>query len=223
MKVYKVVEKFISVNGEGPYAGELAVFIRFKGCNLACSYCDTKWANDADCKAEILTKEEIVDFVKQTGIHRVTLTGGEPLLQPGIMILVEELLMQEEVSVEIETNGSIDLEPVSKRKTNRISLTMDYKLPSSGMEVYMRKENLALLDQIDAVKFVAGSQKDLELVWTILKEYDLCNKTKVHISPVFGKIKPESIVDWMKDHKLNQVSLSLQMHKVIWGSEAKGV
>ena len=76
----KVVEKFISINGEGRRAGELAVFIRFKGCNLNCSYCDTKWANEPACDYEELSPDDICEYVSETGIKNVTLTGGEPLL-----------------------------------------------------------------------------------------------------------------------------------------------
>ena len=79
-----VVEKFVSINGEGTHAGELAVFLRFRGCNLNCGFCDTKWANAADAPATEESAEELVEYVRQTGVQNVTLTGGEPLLQPHI-------------------------------------------------------------------------------------------------------------------------------------------
>jgi 7-carboxy-7-deazaguanine synthase len=88
----KVVEKFTSINGEGTRAGELAVFIRFKGCNLRCSYCDTMWANEPECPYKEETPEEILNYVLGTGIHNVTLTGGEPLLQKDIRDLIHLLL-----------------------------------------------------------------------------------------------------------------------------------
>ena len=87
----KVAEKFISINGEGSRAGELAAFIRFTGCNLRCSYCDTSWANAPDCPYTEETPEEIAQWVNASGIRDVTLTGGEPLLQeemPLISILI---------------------------------------------------------------------------------------------------------------------------------------
>ena len=87
----KVVEKFTSINGEGTRAGELAVFIRFKGCNLRCSYCDTMWANEPDCQYKEETPEEILNYVLETGIRNVTLTGGEPLLQKDIRELINLL------------------------------------------------------------------------------------------------------------------------------------
>ena len=101
----KVVEKFTSINGEGTRAGELAVFIRFKGCNLRCSYCDTMWANEPECPYKEETPEEILNYVLGTGIHNVTLTGGEPLLQKDIRDLIH-LLLQAGLQVEIETNGA---------------------------------------------------------------------------------------------------------------------
>lgn len=79
MSTYQVVEKFVSINGEGRRAGELAAFIRFKGCNLQCSYCDTSWANEPGCESERLTEEEILSWIRETGVKNVTLTGGEPL------------------------------------------------------------------------------------------------------------------------------------------------
>ena len=79
MAIFNVVEKFVSINGEGQHAGELAVFIRLRGCNLSCSYCDTRWACSYEAPAEEMTEQEIIDYVKSTGISRVTLTGGEPL------------------------------------------------------------------------------------------------------------------------------------------------
>ena len=85
---YQVVEHFVSINGEGPLAGQLAVFIRFKGCNLSCAYCDTKWANEGDAPFIPMTAEEIHQYILGTGVRNVTLTGGEPLLQPHIIELL---------------------------------------------------------------------------------------------------------------------------------------
>ena len=108
---YPVVEQFVSINGEGTKAGELAVFIRFKGCNLNCSYCDTQWANRQDTPAVEKTAAELVADVCRTGIDNVTMTGGEPLLQTELVGLIKELLSAGK-AVEIETNGSVSLENV---------------------------------------------------------------------------------------------------------------
>ena len=84
MSKYEVVEKFVSINGEGTKAGQLAVFIRFKGCNLNCKYCDTKWANEQGRPSQPMSEKDILDYVLSTGVKNVTLTGGEPLLREGI-------------------------------------------------------------------------------------------------------------------------------------------
>ena len=98
---YPVAEQFVSINGEGTKAGELAVFIRFKGCNLNCSYCDTQWANRQDTPAVEKTAAELVADVCRTGIDNVTMTGGEPLLQTELAGLIKELLSAGK-AVEIE-------------------------------------------------------------------------------------------------------------------------
>ena len=136
MAKFKVAERFVSINGESVKAGELAVFIRFTGCNLNCSYCDTKWANEADAPYEELTDAEIYDYIKRTGVRNVTLTGGEPLIQKDIDKLLLMLAMDEELQVEVETNGSVDIAEF-KALTDRVAFTLDYKLPGSGMESNM--------------------------------------------------------------------------------------
>ena len=217
-----VAEMFVSINGEGTHAGQLAVFVRFRGCNLRCSYCDTMWANQSDTPISAMTAEEIYDEIHKSGIYNVTLTGGEPLNRDGIHELMELLSEDSRLYVEIETNGSIPLKPFLSIE-NRPSMTMDYKLPSSGREKSMCYENLELLDSRDTVKFVAGSIHDLERAKTIIEEYNLIGKCAVYISPVFGKIEPSEIVEFMKLHRMNGVTLQLQMHKIIWDPDEKGV
>ena len=146
MHKYKIAEIFESINGEGTLAGQLAFFIRFTGCNLNCSYCDTKWANVPDAKYTEMTADEILSEVKKSGIKNVTVTGGEPLIQQEIIPLLETLCGDGRY-VEIETNGSADVSEVVKIKGERPALTMDYKLPASGMESHMRTENFALLEK----------------------------------------------------------------------------
>lgn len=215
----KVVEKFTSINGEGTRAGELAVFVRFKGCNLRCSYCDTMWANEADCSYEEETPEEITNYVLATGIRNVTLTGGEPLLQKDIGELIH-LLLQAGLRVEIETNGAVRL---SEFCEERPIFTMDYKLPSSGCEEHMIAENMELLEINDTVKFVCGSQEDLVKALEVIQTYDLTSRCHVYFSPVFGSIEPVQMVEFMLEHQLNDVRLQIQMHKVIWDPNERGV
>ncbi len=219
--MYDVVEKFVSINGEGTRAGELAAFIRFKGCNLCCSYCDTSWANRADADSTQYTAEQLCEWVCESRVKNVTLTGGEPLLQEDIAALTD-MLFDNGLSVEIETNGSISVRELSLRKKRPI-FTLDYKLPSSGMEAKNNTDNFAYLRHEDTVKFVSGSIQDLERAAEIIAGYSLTEKCNVYLSPVFGKIEPAEIVEFMKEKGLNGVRLQLQLHKFIWDPEKRGV
>jgi 7-carboxy-7-deazaguanine synthase len=215
----QVAETFISINGEGVRAGEPALFIRFKGCNLACGYCDTMWANEPACPFEERSPEDLAAFALSSGIRNVTLTGGEPLLQRDIKKLVR-LLLEAGLRVEVETNGAVSLEGFGEA---RPVFTMDYKLPSSGFESRMVLSNMALLRKEDTVKFVSGSRQDLERALEIIRTYGLTDRCHVYFSPVFGAIEPAEIVDFMLENRLNDCRLQIQMHKVIWDPDKRGV
>ena len=219
---YKVVEIFESINGEGKKAGQLALFIRFQKCNLTCSYCDTKWANSDDSPYTLMNLEELYKKVVESGIKNVTITGGEPLLQENIEIFLKKLAENPEINIEIETNGSINLKRFGEIK-NAPSFTMDYKLPKSNMEKFMDLENFKYLKEKDTVKFVVSNIDDLERAREIIEKYSLVEKCAVYISPVFGKIELSSMVDFMKKYKMNGVNMQLQIHKIIWDPETKGV
>ena len=219
----RVAEKFISINGEGTRAGELAVFVRFIGCNLRCSYCDTMWANEPDCPYEEMSPEQICEYVRSTGIKNVTLTGGEPLLQKDMGELIGLLIKNCGVRVEIETNGAADLRPFTKLPEGRPVFTMDYKLPSSGYEDRMIAENFSVLEKEDTVKFVSGSRADLERAGEIIEKYGLLDRCHVYFSPVFGKIEPAEIVGFMLNKRMNKARIQIQMHKVIWDPNERGV
>lgn len=222
MQKYNVVEKFISINGEGPKAGELAVFIRFKGCNLNCIYCDTKWANEPKAEYEAMTADEILKYILESGVNNVTLTGGEPLLRDGMPELITLLLKNNNLYVEIETNGSIDLSKFISLP-RRPSFTMDYKLSCSAMESRMNINNFNLLNNNDCVKFVVGSIKDMDRAVEIINKYKLSLKLPVYFSPCFGEIDPKDMVNYLIAHKLNNVKIQLQLHKYIWSPDQKGV
>ncbi len=220
---YRVAEIFTSINGEGTRAGELAVFVRLCGCNLRCSYCDTMWANSMDAPHTSMTAEEIRDEVLVQSVRNVTLTGGEPLLHPGADRLLECLLNDDSLSVEIETNGSVFIGDYVLYERRPI-FTIDYKLPSSGMEERMIFErNLPFLQKQDTVKFVSGSVEDLKRAAKIIRNHDLCSRCNVYLSPVFGRIEPADMVEFMKQENLNGVRLQLQLHKFIWNPNQKGV
>ncbi len=215
----KVIEKFLSINGEGLRSGELAVFIRFQGCNLRCPYCDTKYSY-INPKYQELEVEEIIDYIKSTNVNNVTLTGGEPLIHKDVDKLINEL-SNLGYRVELETNGSVDISKYVG--LNGVSFTLDYKGPSSLMEDKMNLENYKYLGKNDVVKFVCGSDLDLLKAKEIILKYHLNEYTNPFISPMFGEIELEKIVDFMKDNNLNGVRLQLQIHKIIWDKDKRGV
>lgn len=229
VRCFPVVERFTSINGEGTHAGRLAAFVRFRGCTLACSYCDTVWANRADAPAEFLSVADIVSFVETSPASCVTLTGGEPLLQDGIEELIEALLANPDRFVEVETNGAVPLAHFAELRQRlvsdepRLSFTMDCKLPSSGMEGHMNWENYEVLDMRDTVKFVIGDEGDFATVLEVMGRYRLAERCSVYLSPVFGQFDPARIVEFMKENALDQATLQLQLHKHIWPDAPKGV
>ena len=222
--MFNIVEKFLSIDGEGPSSGELATFIRFQGCNLRCSWCDTTYSWDKESTLEVLTVNEIYNYIKETGVTNVTLTGGEPLIQENIDEFLDILNKDDNLKIHIETNGAVDIQPFKKKhKRNNISYIVDFKLPSSNMTNKMNLNNLNVVDNSDVYKFVVGSNKDLEMAYEIIIKYDLTSKCLIYLSPVSGNIDMEEIVEFMKDKKLNKVRLQAQLHKIIWDKNARGV
>lgn len=220
---FKVVEKFISINGEGQRSGELAVFIRLAYCNLSCSYCDTLWANHEDVSYTEMTKEDILDYIVQSGVSNITLTGGEPLLQENAKELIELITNNESLHLEIETNGSVSLKNFIIEGRSNLSFTVDYKSPSSLMEKEMDLSNYELLSMKDTIKFVVGDWNDLVKAHDVIQTYQLVKKCKVILSPIFGQIEMVDIVDYMKKHFMNDVKLQMQLHKIIWAPDVIGV
>ena len=215
----QVIEKFVSINGEGLRQGELACFIRFANCNLRCSYCDTKYSFENPIFSEE-SIEEIVNWVNLQNVKNITLTGGEPLIQKDIKELMIKL-SNLGYRIEIETNGSIDIKDFLN--INNVSFTLDYKLPVSLMEHKMNLDNYKYITKLDSVKFVCGTQEDLGKTKEIMLKYDLINKTNCMISPVFNMIELPKIVDFMVLNNLNDVKLCLQIHKFIWDPNKRGV
>lgn len=218
----RVAEIFESINGEGPLAGQRALFVRFAGCNIRCAYCDTAWANEPGYQGTEMSVEEILTEVKKAQIRNITITGGEPLLQKEIPQLLTALADEGTHWIEIETNGTVDLTPFCNI-AECISFTMDYKLPGSGMEDAMCMENFRLLKQTDSVKFVVGGMEDLARAGEVIRKENLQGRCHVFLSPVFGVIDPERIVDFIRENRLDRVNLGLQLHKIIWDPEQRGV
>ena len=221
MAEFHIAERFVSINGEAAHAGELAVFLRFTGCNLQCSYCDTAWANAQDAPCTVYTTQELCEYVRETGVKNVTLTGGEPLLQKDLPELLKALHALG-VRTEIETNGSMPIAELAKI-AERPSFTLDYKCPSSGMENFMLTKNYLYLTRDDCVKFVVGSMRDLERAKEVIDAHHLTERCRVFFSPVFGNFDPKEFVSFMQEHCMNGVRLQLQLHKFIWHPEERGV
>ena len=220
---FKVAETFISINGEGKLAGELSVFVRFAGCNLSCAYCDTSWANSESVNYTTMSESEIFEYIKNTKIKNVTITGGEPLIQERIMCLLNLLATDDSLSVEIQTNGSVDIRPFLNIFPNPPAFTLDYKTKSSEMNHLMALDNYNYLKPSDTVKFVVGDVDDLLQAKSIIENYDLTNKCNVHLSSIFGKIGWAQIVDFMKENNMRGVRLQPQLHKIIWDPNLRGV
>ncbi len=214
-----VIEKFTSINGEGLRQGELALFIRFSGCNLRCPYCDTLYSY-INPKYTNESVDSLVEYAVKENIKNITLTGGEPLLQKDIKELMIKL-SNKGFNIEVETNGSINIKDFKDIKN--VSFTLDYKTPSSLMKDKMDLTNYNYITKKDSVKFVVGTNEDLLKTKEVITKYDLINKTNVLISPVYGEIKLEDIVDFMIKNNLNGVRFCLQIHKIIWDPNKRGV
>ena len=210
----KVVEIFKSIDGEGIRVGYPVTFIRLAGCNLRCNYCDTKYSYEDEKFTEI-TPQEIYNQVYKLGGKRITLTGGEPLIHKDVKVLVD-LLIQKGYEVNIETNGSVDITLFLDKHT---IITMDYKCAGSGMEDKMLLDNISKLRKQDVLKFVVSDDNDLDTVQRIYQN----TKATVYISPVFGRIEPKQIVEYMLEHNMENCRVQVQLHKIIWNPEERGV
>ncbi len=208
-------EIYESIQGESTWAGMRCVFVRLTFCNLRCTYCDTEYAFYEGTK---MTLEEIAAKVLSYDCPLVEITGGEPLLQRSVLPLMESLC-EAGKTVLLETSGAIDISSVDPR-VHRI---MDLKTPSSGESEQNRLSNVSHLTMRDEVKFVLGSEQDYEWAKNVIWEFDLTQRCKaVLFSPVFGKIEPQEIVEWVLRDKLN-VRFQLQMHKFIWEPSRRSV
>lgn len=215
----RIVEKFVSINGEGMRSGQPTVFIRLAGCNLRCSYCDTRYSYGEGGEIASESVSELVSYVLGTGLTNVTITGGEPLLQDGAVDLIRELRGRN-LNVEVETNGSVDVRPAKRAGA---SITLDCKSPSSGMAGHMLADNYAAIDLRDCVKFVCGSKEDLDAAKAVIDEHCLLGRTNVILSPVFGAIELREIAEFITENKMSDARMQLQIHKIIWNPEERGV
>ncbi len=213
----KVVETFTSIQGESTHSGKICFFIRLAGCNLDCSYCDTKYARKSDTGTDI-SVFKLVNLAKKAAVPIVEITGGEPLLQRETPFLCEKL---QEVGfiVMVETNGSLPLEKLP----DGIIRVIDCKCPSSGESDKMLFSNFENLKPYDEVKFVMSDENDFNYAMKIIKKYGIAKRTRnILFSPVQGKMNPADLANLMIKEK-SPARLQLQIHKHIWPPEMRGV
>ena len=206
----KIAEIFYSLQGEGTDIGLPTIFIRTSGCNLRCEWCDTKYAWEG---GDEYTIREIKSKISSYPGKRVCITGGEPLVQDGLLDLVEELVKSYEIS--IETNGSLDIEPISNMD---IHISMDYKTPSSGMDKEMKDKNIDLLRTKDVLKFVIADRDDYGSAKNTIKKFE--PSSAIIFQPVHG-IELKDLAEWVIEDGID-VRVLPQLHKLIWGDK-KGV
>lgn len=210
-----VKEIYLSLQGESSHQGLLCGFVRLTGCHLRCSYCDSAFAFHG---GERLKVSEVVRRVRALGAPLVEVTGGEPLLQPGVYPLLEQLL-QEGLTVLLETSGAIDVRLVPRR----VHKIVDLKAPSSGE---CDRNDFRVLDSMterDELKFVLGTREDYEWARLQLRERGLARRDfGLLMSCVHGVLAPRTLAEWILADKL-PVRFQLQQHKLLWGPDARGV
>lgn len=215
----KVVEIFKSIEGEGKRAGLPCTFIRLFGCNLRCKYCDTKygWSSEYSDNAKEMSIEQIVEEAVKIGVPHITITGGEPLIHDDLFLLLSELAKRN-FWVNVETNGT--MLPKCHNVPN-IFYTMDYKTNASGMSDEMNMEAIQTLQCKDVLKFVVGSIEDCKQAKDIID--NIKPEAAIYFSPVFGKIEPKEIVEFLLSNEMYNCNVQVQLHKIIWPADMRGV
>jgi 7-carboxy-7-deazaguanine synthase len=209
-----VNEVFRSIQGESTFAGLPCAFVRLTGCPLRCRWCDTTFAFH---QGRLRSIEAIVDEVKAAAVPLVEVTGGEPLAQPSTPALLCALC-DAGLEVLLETNGAEDIGVVDPR----VHIIMDIKCPSSGMTEAMRWENIDLLAAKDEVKLVIGTPEDYDFAKNIIAERRLAERCALLISTVSGRVSPRAVVEQMLADRL-PARFQLQLHKILWGPDERGV
>ena len=208
-------EIFYSIQGESTYAGLPCIFIRLASCNLRCNYCDTTYSYESEITLSI---NDITTKVKEHDpVKLVEITGGEPLLQPEVFQLFESL-HKNGYTILLETNGSISLKDIPEY----VIKIVDVKCPGSGEENSFLIENLEYINKKkDEIKFVLSDNFDYNWAKKFMINYKL-NDYEILFSPVSEKLKPQDLAKWINEDKL-PVRMQLQLHKIIWDKDERGV
>lgn len=210
-----VNEIYASVQGESTFAGEPCTFVRLTACDLRCRWCDSPYAFHEGRKASV---DDVLTAVRDLGLRLVELTGGEPLLQPAAIPLMQRLL-DEGYTVLLETGGHRPIDQVPEG----VHRVVDVKCPDSGEAAKMHWPNLDRLRPVDEVKFVIASRRDYEYAKDVVARYDLARRCRaVQFSPAFNELPPADLAAWILDDRL-PVRLQLQQHKYIWDPLARRV
>ncbi len=210
-----VSEIYLSVQGESTHVGRLCAFVRLAACDLRCRWCDTPYAFTGGRKMSI---DEVLADVGRLECRLVEITGGEPLLQPDVCVLMERLLALG-FEVLLETGGHVPIDNVP----DEVVAIVDVKCPASGESDRMHWPNLDQLSPHDEVKFVIQDRADFDYACGVVDRHNLAARTAaVLFSPVHGALAPADLARWMLDRHV-PARLQLQAHKYIWSPEARGV
>lgn len=216
----RITEIFRSIQGESTWAGLACTFVRLTGCPLRCTWCDTEYAFHGGSK---MTFAQILEEVHGHPAQLVEVTGGEPLAHPGVFPLVG-MLLDEGYTVLVETSGAFDVAALDPR-AHKI---MDLKCPGSGETARNLWANLDHLTKRDEVKFVVKDRADYEWTRQTIRERGLDARIgdgslrALLISPVWGELDLEALAGWILEDSL-PVRFQVQVHKLIWGPDTKGV
>jgi 7-carboxy-7-deazaguanine synthase len=226
----KVTELFLSIQGEGIDAGRLCAFVRLTGCSVRCGYCDTEYAFYDGIERSI---DSILEELAGFGARLVCVTGGEPMSAPEAVPLLERLVA-EGYEVLLETSGVVPLDQVPSAvvKVMDVKTPGAFRKPSSPPDFektpgftkrHLHYPNLDLLGPRDEVKFVICDREDYRWTLDFIAEHRLAERTPhLLLSPCHGGVEPRDLVAWMCADR-PPARLSLQVHKAIWGADARGV
>lgn len=212
----RVTEIFHSIQGESTHAGRPCAFIRLTGCPMRCVWCDSEYTFTG---GDHLSIDQVLTQVRAIGCNLVEVTGGEPLAQPQAFALINRLC-EDGYEVLVETGGYVSTEAVDPRAR----IILDVKCPGSGEDSRNHWPNLDLLRaDKDEVKFVIANSGDWEFARDVIERFGLEKRAKaVLISPIWNGVDLQEVAGWITSSGLN-LRMQIQMHKYIWGPDARGV